>query len=50
MDFLAFKTLQSPFGIGKIKNSSILNIMISQTLKNECVEFGGYVKEEEEEL
>jgi ABC-type phosphate transport system ATPase subunit len=40
---LAFKTLLSPFGTGKKTFFSTLNIMILQTVRNECVRFGGHV-------
>ena len=43
MDFLAFKTLLSPWVQGKFFFWSTLNIMILQTVKNECVRFGGHV-------
>jgi hypothetical protein len=42
MVFLAFKTLMSPLGAGEIFWST-LNVMILQTVKNECVRFGGHV-------
>jgi hypothetical protein len=41
--FLAFKTLLSPWGTGKKTFSSILNVMILQMVRNECVRFGGHV-------
>jgi hypothetical protein len=41
--FWAFKTLLSPFGTWKKTFLSILNVMISQTVSNECPRFGGYV-------
>jgi ABC-type phosphate transport system ATPase subunit len=43
MVFLAFKTLLSPHGTGKKTFFSILNVMILQTVRNECVRFGGHV-------
>jgi ABC-type phosphate transport system ATPase subunit len=43
MVFLAFKTLLSPSGIGKKTFLSTLNVMILQTVRNECVRFGGHV-------
>jgi hypothetical protein len=43
MVFLAFKTLLSPLGAGKKSFLSTLNIMILETVKNECVRFGGHV-------
>jgi hypothetical protein len=43
MDFLTFKTLLSHWGAGKKTFLSTLNIMILQTLRNECVRFGGHV-------
>jgi hypothetical protein len=48
--FFGLQNFVVPIWHREKKNSSILNIMISQTIKNECVGFGGYVKEEEEEL
>jgi hypothetical protein len=41
--FWAFKTLLSPFGTGKKTFLSTLNIMILQTVRNECTRFGGLV-------
>jgi ABC-type phosphate transport system ATPase subunit len=41
--FWAFKTLLSPFGIGKKTFLSTLNVMISQTVRNEYTRFGGHV-------
>jgi ABC-type phosphate transport system ATPase subunit len=41
--FLAFKTLLSPSGAGEKTFFSTLNIMILQTVRNECVRFGGHV-------
>jgi hypothetical protein len=41
--FLAFKTLLSPFGTRKETFLSTLNVMILQTVKNDCVRFGGHV-------
>jgi hypothetical protein len=43
MVFLAFKTLLSPSGIVKKTFLSTLNVMILQTVRNECVRFGGHV-------
>jgi hypothetical protein len=43
MVFLAFKTLLSPLGVGEKTFLPTLNIMILQTVKNECVRFGGHV-------
>jgi ABC-type phosphate transport system ATPase subunit len=43
MVFLAFKTLLSPLGAGKKTFLSTLNVMILQTVRNECVRFGGHV-------
>jgi hypothetical protein len=41
--FLAFKTLLSPLVVGEKTFLSTLNVMILQTVKNECVRFGGHV-------
>jgi hypothetical protein len=41
--FLAFKTLLFPLGKEKKTLLSTLNIMILQTVRNECVKFGGHV-------
>jgi hypothetical protein len=41
--FWAFKTMLSSFGIGKKTFLSTLNVMISQTVRNECTRFGGHV-------
>jgi hypothetical protein len=41
--FWAFKTLLSPFGTRKKTFLSTLNVMISQTIRNECTRFGGHV-------
>jgi hypothetical protein len=44
MVFLAFKTLLSPEStVEKTSFFSTLNIMILQTVRNECVRFGGHV-------
>jgi hypothetical protein len=43
MVFLAFKTLLSPSCAGKKTFLSTLNVMILQTVRNECVRFGGHV-------
>jgi hypothetical protein len=43
MLFLAFKTLLSPFGVREKTFFSTLNVMILQTVRNECVRFGGHV-------
>jgi hypothetical protein len=44
MVFLAFKTLLSPSGADGKKNFLLtLNVMILQTVRNECVRFGGHV-------
>jgi hypothetical protein len=44
MVFLAFKTLLSPSGAdGKKTFLLTLNVMILQTVRNECVRFGGHV-------
>jgi hypothetical protein len=43
MVFLAFKTLLSPFCAGEKTFFSILNVMILQMVRNECVRFGGHV-------
>jgi hypothetical protein len=43
MDFLAFKTLLSPFGTGEKTFSSTLNLMILQMVRNKCVRFGGHI-------
>jgi ABC-type phosphate transport system ATPase subunit len=43
MDFLACKTLLSPLGAGKKTFLSTLNVMILQTVWNECVRFGIHV-------
>jgi hypothetical protein len=43
MVFLAFKTLLSPLGTGKITFLSTLNIMILQMVRNERLRFGGPV-------
>jgi hypothetical protein len=41
--FWAFKILLSPSGTGKKSFLSTLNVMISQTVRNECTRFGGHV-------
>jgi hypothetical protein len=41
--FWAFKTLLSSFGTREKSFLSTLNVMISQTIKSECVRFGGHV-------
>jgi hypothetical protein len=41
--FWAFKTLLSSFSTGKKTFLSTLNVMISQTVRNECTRFGGHV-------
>jgi hypothetical protein len=41
--FGASECLMYPSGIGKKNNSSTLNVMIFQTVKNECIRFGGHV-------
>jgi hypothetical protein len=43
MVFLAFKTLLFPLGVGEKTFLSTLNVIILQTVRNECVRFGGYV-------
>jgi hypothetical protein len=43
MVFLAFKSLLSPLAQGKKTFLSTLNVMILQTVRNECVRFGGHV-------
>jgi hypothetical protein len=43
VDFWAFKTLLSFFGTGKKTFLSNLNVMISQSIRNECVRFGGRI-------
>jgi hypothetical protein len=43
MDFLAFKTLLSPYDTREKTFLSTLNIMILQMVRNECVKFGGHV-------
>jgi hypothetical protein len=40
--FQASECLLYPSGIGKKKNSSTLNVMILQTVRNECLRFGGH--------
>jgi hypothetical protein len=40
---LASKTLLSPISTWKRKNSSTLNLMILQMVRNECAKFGGHV-------
>jgi hypothetical protein len=42
MDFLALKTLLYPLSIRKKLFFSTLNLVILQTIWNECVRFGGY--------
>jgi hypothetical protein len=41
--FLGSKTLLYLSGIGEKTFLSTLNVMISQTVRNECVRFGGHV-------
>jgi hypothetical protein len=41
--FWASKTLLSSFGTGKKTFLSTLNVMISQTVRNECIKFGRHV-------
>jgi hypothetical protein len=43
MVFLAFKTLLFPSGARKKTFLSTLKVMILQTVRNECVRFGGHV-------
>jgi hypothetical protein len=43
MVFSAFKTLLSPLGAGYKTFLSTLNVIILQTVRNECVRFGGHV-------
>jgi hypothetical protein len=43
MVFLAFKTLLFPLGTGEKTFLSTLNIIILQTVRSECVRFGGHV-------
>jgi hypothetical protein len=43
MVFLAFKTLLSLWAQGKKTFLSTLNVMILQTVMNECVRFSGHV-------
>jgi hypothetical protein len=43
MVFLAFKTLLSPLGVWEKTVLSTLNVMILQTVRNECVRFGVHV-------
>jgi hypothetical protein len=43
MVFLASKTLLSLLGTVEKTFCLILNVMISQTVRNECVRFGGHV-------
>jgi hypothetical protein len=43
VDFLAFKTLLSPFGTREKNFFVNLNDMILQTIRNECAKFGGHV-------
>jgi hypothetical protein len=43
MGFLAFETLLSPLGAREKTFWSTLNVMILQTVRNECVRFGGHV-------
>jgi hypothetical protein len=41
--FLAFKTLLSPCDTGEKTILSTLNVMISQTVRNECARFDAHV-------
>jgi hypothetical protein len=41
--FWAFKTLLSHFGTGEKTFLSTLNVMILQTVRNECTRFGRHV-------
>jgi hypothetical protein len=43
MVFLAFKSLLSPLGAVKKTFLPTLNVMILQTVWNECIRFGGHV-------
>jgi hypothetical protein len=43
MVFLAFKTLLSPSGAREKTFLSTLSVMILQTVRNECVRFGGHI-------
>jgi hypothetical protein len=43
MVYLAFKTLLFPSDVGEKTFLSTLNAMILQTVRNECVRFGGQV-------
>jgi hypothetical protein len=40
--FGASKNLLYPSGIGEKKKSSTSNVMICQTVRNECIRFGGH--------
>jgi hypothetical protein len=42
--FFGLQNTAVPLGCsGKKKNSSTLNVMISQTVRSECIRFGGHV-------